>query len=1115
VANISYRVDGGTYTTKSGSSITVTISGFSNHTLEYYATDNAGNVEATNTEYVALDANNSIVINNPTNSTFISDTVDLIVESTNSSATSDWRYSLDGSANQSFTPNSSLSGLSEGGHQLDVYADVNGETVSDSVSFSVDTVAPSFNLVNPQNQTYNTNSVNLDVSSSNSVASWEYSLDAGSRESFTPNTTLSGLSEASHSLTVYAVDSVGNENSKSVDFTVDIDDPPTVNLNLNASSVFVEDSIEAQVTASDDKGVASVEIDWQDDGNVEEFESSSSLTDVFSYSSQGSYTVKALATDSSGQTDSVTETVVVDEKLSINNKSVIEACGSNNLDDKGFCLENRSSKTESFQGFKSNESYRFNASVDILNNVTGNFTLLGFANATGKHNKVTESGNVTLEVVDDASGSGGTGNSLPVASYTFTPSSPDAGESISFDGSGSSDSDGTITNYEWDWTNDGTFEDTGETATHTYSSSGDYTAALKVTDDDGGQSVFTNTVSVGTSSDDGSDGGGGDDDGSDGGGIGGGGDDETSSPSANLDNSTVSLLAPHREARYKTQNLAAVDEGNSKTIIFLGEEHTFEVVDVVDDNTAEVKIDGLSETLDIGQSLDITGNEQFFYISTIVNSPDKKTVVWNYRLFDNFVNQNTGYFAYNYSVDGDATIEYLVKETQESSYSVLNTQSIDTSTSSVNEFQHDLSSGIYEAKLRISSNGSSEETRPVGFYTGSVPVINVLRPEDGKVVEKPANVPVGLPLDFTLKHDFNVDINASAYYENPNGENLIADFGDSKKIGERGLLGELVYNAVQFWKNAITFLYFGELNFEKPITFEQNSTVRNVTGSGQYTGYVQVEDNDPNSNYFNTTSIPVTVNVERNDLTTDQGLQDQADKRDNDGELTFIESNSTNKSIGNDTGDRYFNTAVAIYIPNDDQSFTVRDIDSFIQEIRFDMQINATDANLVKRNLILKHSNSSTKANISLNPGQAEYNVLAGDSDFTNGWKEGSYETSFEMRGVNGSLLQKIDPDHSFSVDSPTPGLIEYVTGQIVDAVSTIYDFSEDQIKFFIAVLGVGGWYVGFKSRKQDFLGLAGAAGFFIFFSWIGFIPAFYQSIALVVAVMIIVINLWRGEVSL
>jgi len=54
VANISYRVNGGSYTTVTGSSATVTINTEGNNTLEYYATDNAGNQESVNTEYVAL-----------------------------------------------------------------------------------------------------------------------------------------------------------------------------------------------------------------------------------------------------------------------------------------------------------------------------------------------------------------------------------------------------------------------------------------------------------------------------------------------------------------------------------------------------------------------------------------------------------------------------------------------------------------------------------------------------------------------------------------------------------------------------------------------------------------------------------------------------------------------------------------------------------------------------------------------------------------------------------------------------------------------------------------------------------------------------------------------------
>lgn len=57
------------------------------------------------------------------------------------------------------------------------------------------------------------------------------------------------------------------------------------------------------------------------------------------------------------------------------------------------------------------------------------------------------------------------------------------GETVTLDGSGSSDSDGTIMSYEWDFGDSST--GSGETTTHVYTSAGIYTVALTVTDDDG------------------------------------------------------------------------------------------------------------------------------------------------------------------------------------------------------------------------------------------------------------------------------------------------------------------------------------------------------------------------------------------------------------------------------------------------------------------------------------------------------------------------------------------------------------------------------------------------------------------------------------------------------
>jgi PKD repeat protein len=101
-----------------------------------------------------------------------------------------------------------------------------------------------------------------------------------------------------------------------------------------------------------------------------------------------------------------------------------------------------------------------------------------------------------VRIVGVGTGGGGGSNSVPTASFDFSPSSPTAGDSVVFDASGSSDSDGSITSYEWDWTNDGTYEGSGETASHTYSSSGTYTVKLRVTDNDGATGTTTQQVDV-------------------------------------------------------------------------------------------------------------------------------------------------------------------------------------------------------------------------------------------------------------------------------------------------------------------------------------------------------------------------------------------------------------------------------------------------------------------------------------------------------------------------------------------------------------------------------------------------------------------------------------------
>ena len=76
-----------------------------------------------------------------------------------------------------------------------------------------------------------------------------------------------------------------------------------------------------------------------------------------------------------------------------------------------------------------------------------------------------------------------TPNQTPTAE--FTAGSATLGHATSFDASASSDSDGTVARYEWNF-GDGHSASTGSpTTTHTYATAGDYTATLTVTDDAG------------------------------------------------------------------------------------------------------------------------------------------------------------------------------------------------------------------------------------------------------------------------------------------------------------------------------------------------------------------------------------------------------------------------------------------------------------------------------------------------------------------------------------------------------------------------------------------------------------------------------------------------------
>ncbi|OYR41127.1 hypothetical protein DJ82_06365 [Halorubrum sp. Ib24] len=141
-----------------------------------------------------------------------------------------------------------------------------------------------------------------------------------------------------------------------------------------------------------------------------------------------------------------------------------------------------------------NVSYTVEYTVGVPDDGSGEYAITadGSALSPGDSAQTVDSDSTTITVQEPEQNEG------PTASFAASPSAPEAGETVSFDASGSSD-DGSIASYEWDFGDGAT--STGASASHTYDTAGDYAVELTVTDDDGATDTATQTVSVGEAPD--------------------------------------------------------------------------------------------------------------------------------------------------------------------------------------------------------------------------------------------------------------------------------------------------------------------------------------------------------------------------------------------------------------------------------------------------------------------------------------------------------------------------------------------------------------------------------------------------------------------------------------
>jgi PKD repeat protein len=260
---------------------------------------------------------------------------------------------------------------------------------------------------------------------------------------------------------------------------------PVGSFTFDPTAPEVDETVTFDASNSSDLGGNIVSYEW-DFGDQT---TGSGVNSTHAYSSEGIYIVTLIITDNDGIADIATKIITVMPKPLPPEASFTFSPASPEVNE-----------TVTFDASNSSDpdgtivNYFWSFGDGTTENQTGGVTTIHSYTSEGSYN-------VTLTVTDNDQLTYTTTKSItvnpppkedPEASFTYSLLDPEANETVTFDASGSSDPDGTIINYFWDF-GDGT-TGAGIVATHSYTLDGTYTVTLTVADSDALTDTTTKTI---------------------------------------------------------------------------------------------------------------------------------------------------------------------------------------------------------------------------------------------------------------------------------------------------------------------------------------------------------------------------------------------------------------------------------------------------------------------------------------------------------------------------------------------------------------------------------------------------------------------------------------------
>jgi PKD repeat protein len=309
---------------------------------------------------------------------------------------------------------------------------------------------------------------------------WDFG-DGGTSSQADPSHTF--VVAGSYTATLTVTDDDGDTDSASVAVEVAANVAPTAVANATPTAGQVPLTVAFSGSDSTDSDGTIVSYAWDfGDGN------SSALADpTYTYSSTGSYTATLTVTDDDGDTDAAS--VVIDVSPVPNVAPTAVASGSPSSGKEPLTVLFSSAGSTDSDGTIVSRSWDFgDGGSSTQANPSHTYTSAGTYTAT-------------LTVTDNAGGSHTatvqtvvTPNQAPTAAATGTPTSGKEPLTVLFSSAGSTDADGTISSFDWDFGDGGS--STQANPSHTYLQDGSYTATLTVTDDNGAVDTATVTILV-------------------------------------------------------------------------------------------------------------------------------------------------------------------------------------------------------------------------------------------------------------------------------------------------------------------------------------------------------------------------------------------------------------------------------------------------------------------------------------------------------------------------------------------------------------------------------------------------------------------------------------------